>query len=507
MRTMARELVAPYKGNPYRIGYFSDNEVGWWNGALFVHYIQKPRTNHTKGKLVQTLRDFYGGDWARFCRDFDVSKGVHSFDDLLDTGGVTAFLRPGGEGIKAVRRWTQVIAGHYYRLVHDALRDADPDALILGDRLPIYYDPVAVRAMAPYVDVISTNYNVDSPDGWIAHYFFAGLRELARDKPVLVSEWFFAANENRSGNLNNGHLMTVQTQAQRARGAGETVRRFAMEPRVVGLHWFMFWDHPKGGRMDGEDYNFGLVDIDDRPYEQLTDTLSLANRGAWKIHGEAKVRDPKPAVGALIIPKAEIDTLDRHLGDWPKDQALLPPLGASPDEVPFGEFYLAWDDRGVYLAMIAMDYQDAELMAYEGDFPIGEAFRVDWGLDAGNGGRQFALLVIPPSREEDVGKDTYRMTVRLCRGGDGLLCEAVPGAVATYFGSDQPRIAVEASLPWKALGLGGPPADMWLRTELAATAFYRSRWMSLSGLPPEQAMRDSASWRRAQIQGGTADKQ
>src|SRR5437762_1436119 len=36
MRAAARRLVAPYKGSPFRIGYFSDNEVGWWNGAIFA---------------------------------------------------------------------------------------------------------------------------------------------------------------------------------------------------------------------------------------------------------------------------------------------------------------------------------------------------------------------------------------------------------------------------------------------------------------------------------------
>ena len=34
---------------------------------------------------------------------------------------------------------------------------------------------------------------------------------------------------------------------------------------------------PKGGRPDGEDYNFGLVDIDDRPYEALVDAFSRVN--------------------------------------------------------------------------------------------------------------------------------------------------------------------------------------------------------------------------------------
>ena len=42
MMALARKLVAPYRDSPYRIGYFSDNEVGWWAGALFVFYSMKP---------------------------------------------------------------------------------------------------------------------------------------------------------------------------------------------------------------------------------------------------------------------------------------------------------------------------------------------------------------------------------------------------------------------------------------------------------------------------------
>ena len=87
-------------------------------------------------------------------------------------------MRPGGDGIHAVREWTGIVARHYYALAARAIRAADPDALYFGDRLPIYYDPAAVRAMAPYVDAIAINYNVDSSDGWIAPYFFDGLEEI-----------------------------------------------------------------------------------------------------------------------------------------------------------------------------------------------------------------------------------------------------------------------------------------------------------------------------------------
>lgn len=501
MKQMAKELTAPYRGDPYRIGYFSDNEVGWWNGPLFVYYIQKPASNHTKRRLVELLKEHYEGDWNRFLADFQVPVGIRSFEELAATAGTDVLIRPGGGGIQVVRRWTGIISSLYYRLVWEALKEADPEALVLGDRLPIYYDPHAVRSMAPYVDLISTNYNVDSPDGWLARYFFEGLSELAPSLPVLISEWFFAAKENRSGNRNLGHLMTVGTQSQRAAGAKEAAKAFAAQPQVVGIHWFQFWDHPKGGRLDGEDYNFGLVDVDDRPYEELVEEFKKVNPTLKKIHARSAWVQESPASDNIKIPMACIDASDRHLGDWPKPQSLLPRLKSPSPEIPFGEFYMAWDHSRLHLAMIAMDYQDPELLAFKGEFPLGEAFRVDWGLKTGLGVRRFRIFLVPPSRQEDVGKDTYKMHVRLCAWSDQPECSPVRGAVTTYFGSDQPRIVVEISLPWEALGLDGPPAEGALRTELAVTGFYRARWMSLSGLPPEQAMIDLGAWKKVELGG------
>ena len=85
------------------------------------------------------------------------------------------------------------------------------------------------------------------------------------------------------------------------------------------------------------------------------------------------------------------------------------------------------------------------------------------------------------------------MRAELCYDEHGR-CDPVPGAVAVYFGSDQPRITVEATVPWRALGVAGPPPRP-LRMQLAATAFHRSRWMSWNGLPPDEAMKNAAGWR------------
>jgi hypothetical protein len=491
----AKRLTAPYRGTPFRLGYFSDNESGWWGGALFVFYSEKPASSHTKQRWLAELRHFYHGRWRHFVHDFLPPPDARSWQTLLGAESITR-LRPGGNGIAAVRHWTEVVAEHYYALTARALHEADPEALFLGDRLPIYYDPMAVKAEARHVDVIATNYNVDSPEGWIAPYYLAGLKTLSRDKPVLVSEWFYAARENRTGNRNNGHLMTVETQGERAAGAAAAAQLFAADPAVLGLHWFQYYDYPVGGRADAEDYNFGLVDIRDRPYDDLVTALGAANRGLPELHAGA-LPLPRQSLADVVVPYARIDPAHASLIDWPKPASLLPPLKPKPGEVAFGEAYLSWSENGLALATIGQDYYDLDLLAYQGAFPLGEAYRVELDVDAGTGPRRFTLYFIPP-RVKEKGRDHPLMQALLCRGAPaepaGGACAAVPGANALYFGADQPRISAEALLPWSALDLAAPPADRRLRVEISASAWFHSRWMSLSGLSPGRGSADPARW-------------
>ncbi len=492
MDSEARRLTAPYRGSPLRLGYFSDNEVGWWSGALFLFFAEKPATNVTKQHWVALLRDLYGDDWGRFTADFVPPPGVASWDGLLAAEAPTR-LRPGGDGSRAVRRWTAAVAEHYYALAAKAIHAADPGALYFGDRLPIYYDPDAVRAEAGHVDALAVNYDVDSPEGWVAHYFFDGLRALSGAKPVLVSEWFYAAQENRSGNRNNGHLMTVATQAERARGAAAAARGFAAVPEIIGLDWFQYYDYPTGGRADREDYDFGLVDIDDRPYQRLVAALGTANRALPRVHARARVA---AAPATLAVPEADIDPAQRSLVDWPKPASLLPPLRAPEGDVAFGEVYLAWNDQFLALAAIGQDYYDPNLLAYDGAFPLSEAFHVELDVDAGAGPRRLTLYLVPPPR----GDAGAPFTPMLCAGAaSATACEPVAGGQALYFGADQPRVVAAMLVPWSALGLTGPPPTRRLKIEVSARSWYRARWMSLSGRAPETGSADPAHWRWARL--------
>ena len=55
---------------------------------------------------------------------------------------------------------------------------------------------------------------------------------------------------------------------------------------VVGYHWFQHVDEPHGGRFDGENSNWGLVDEHDDPYATLVARMTEVNRW-WRLapHG------------------------------------------------------------------------------------------------------------------------------------------------------------------------------------------------------------------------------
>jgi hypothetical protein len=287
--------------------------------------------------------------------------------------------------------------------------------------------------------------------------------------------------------------MTVATQGARAAGAAAAARSFAAVPDLVGLDWFQFYDYPRGGRADREDYDFGLVDIDDRPYDALVQQLGASNRVFAGLHAAARPA-ARPARQDFAVPMAAIDPAHHSLIDWPKPASLLPPLQGTPG-VAFGEAYLVWNEHGLALATIGQDYYDRELLAFDGAFPLSEAYRVEFDVDAGAGPRRFTLLFVPPGR----GASTEPpITAKLCAGAASEMrddrCVAVPGGEALYFGADQPRIVAAMLLPWAALGLGAPPLSGRMRLEVSATSWYRGHAMSLSGLPPALGSKDPRRW-------------
>ena len=62
----------------------------------------------------------------------------------------------------------------------------------------------------------------------------------------------------------HGSFPVAATQAKRAQGFRRTLTGLLQLPYVIGADWFQYSDEPTHGREDGENFNFGLVDIHPR---------------------------------------------------------------------------------------------------------------------------------------------------------------------------------------------------------------------------------------------------
>ncbi|RYG36916.1 hypothetical protein EON81_08285 [bacterium] len=341
----AKAQIPKVRDDPNLVGYFTDNELGWWTDTLFPAYIKMPAASKGRKTLMRLVRSHYRGDFNRLQKDWMTSS--ESFAVLEKRGDLT--LRPGGNGIKLVDAWTSALATRYYSMVHRAVRRHDPRHLILGDRYAQYYDLPVARAAAPYVDGISTNLGAEWTDGGLSRFFLESLHKVTK-KPLIVTEFYMAAMENRSGNRNSsGGFPIVQTQNERAAAFRRNVAEMAARPYVVGAHWFQFYDEPTHGRGDGENYNMGLVDIHGQAYEKLTEVSAALDPAR---------RHAASALTPILntAPPAPADPM-KGLKDWRRERALVAPSSGDP----FGDLYVVWKPDALYLGMYAMDYMDESL--------------------------------------------------------------------------------------------------------------------------------------------------
>jgi hypothetical protein len=499
----ARRKIARHPGGPQRIGYFTDNEIGWWNAPLLLWFLRQDPANHTRQHLQAFLRERYP-TFAAFRHDFVVPDEIDSFD-ALGRQKTHALLAAGGDGVRTLRAWTAIVVGRYYAAAEEAVRQVDPSALVLGDRLPIYWDEDALRAVGGHVDVLAVNHDVATPGGWVPPYFFEGIRDLV-SVPVIVSEWFFAARENRTGNANRGQLMTVGTQAERARGASAAARHFAGFPNLVGLHWFQLSDQPPGGRSDGEDYSHGLVDVRDAPYESFTRSMTVANRALPELHAAARWGPPSEPGLPLAIPRATEGARDGEgpLDDWDLVETRLRfPRNVPGLDVPFADVHLAWTEDALLVAVLGQDFFDLDL--YESDpVPQGDTLTLhllvsdaparDLKSDDGDGTRHVAIHFEPTrlAQSPEFPPSEHRVQAYVPRGflvpEGGETGVPQPEIRARRLRAISPRFDAVIAIPRALLGLEHALPGAPLSVEVAMVGFLRGRAFTLSGRPLARAL-------------------
>jgi len=385
MHQIARDQILPLRDDPRALGYYSDNEMGWWNAPLLKMTLEQPPTSGQRQRLMQLLREAYHEDWPALLKDFEADN-AGSFGEL-DQHGVL-YLRPGGNGIRTCRRFLTLMAERYYALVHEIIRAYDRRALVLGDRYQSFYFPEVARASGRHVDAVSANLNAVWNDGSFPRYYLDTLHALT-GKPVFVSEFYMAARDNRSGNRNDTSTFpTVSTQRQRAAGFRNTAQALARIPYVVGADWFQYYDEPTHGRADGENFNFGLVDIHNRPYEPLTAAASKLDLTALKKRrGAAR---PSVTQGVPPAPRDPLGSFELMLAlkDWDRERGFVP----AASEFPVADLYVCWDRKGVYLGLCAQDIAEK---AFYRDGRLPEVDRAEWIVELGGAQKPIRVRLGP----------------------------------------------------------------------------------------------------------------
>jgi hypothetical protein len=368
MHQIARHQILPLRDDPRLLGYYSDNEMGWWNATLFKMTLEQAPTSSQRQQLLQLLRETYHNNWSELLKDFE-PDGVGSFAELDQQGML--YLRPGSQGVRVYRRFLGLMAERYYSLVREIIRSYDPRGLILGDRYQSFYYPEVARASAASVDAVSMNLNAAWNDGTFPRFYLDTLHALS-DKPIIVSEFYMTAQQNRSGDKNDSSSFpVVVTQKERATGFRNTVEALGRLPYVVGADWFQYYDEPTHGRPDGENYDFGLVDIHDRPYEPLTAAATGLDLEAIK-SGPYPAR-PDASLGVPPAPRHPFAhfSIRLALADWDRERGFVKPV--SP--FPVADLYVCWNSKAVYLGVYAQDIAETE---YYRDKIIPEVDRAEW---------------------------------------------------------------------------------------------------------------------------------
>jgi hypothetical protein len=156
------------------------------------------------------------------------------------------------------------------------VRAADPNHLVMGPRFAIVPAEPVIEMAGKYLDVISFNCYETDPTGVIEQY-------EAFQRPLIIGEFSFRGQDSGLPNT-KGAGPRVPDQRARADAFERYVRIALGTPNVVGYHWFEHSDQPKEGRADGENSNYGVVNIEDEVYVELTERMRTVNAQAEAIH-------------------------------------------------------------------------------------------------------------------------------------------------------------------------------------------------------------------------------
>lgn len=271
--------------NPYFMGYFCDNELCWQGtnvreidgSGVFNAVLAKPASHTAKIALARFLNERFRGDVAAFNRFWGTQIVDFSPESLPQK-----LPHRTNRQLTLKQDFLTLTAETYFRTIRDTIRAVDPNHMLLGCRfIGLDAHERIWRAAGKYCDVVS--FNIYPYVDFTQEKLFTANGELVSlmnrvqewtGRPMLVTEWAFLGLDSGMPCLfGGGHRLATQT--ERSRAAELFVRTLATRPYMVGHNWYRYCDDPKLGVRKNfpETGNYGLVNEQDEPYRELTETF------------------------------------------------------------------------------------------------------------------------------------------------------------------------------------------------------------------------------------------
>lgn len=294
IRENVKIILDTYPYRDHLLGVYLDNEMPWYghapwgdisNYTLLEIALSLPAQDPARQAAIGFLKKRYGSiedlstAWGKPVSDWDQI----TFDNARSCLSKQANTDRSG--------FIELAAEAFFQTACKTIRQIMPDTLILGTRFAGYAPEPVIRACGRHCEVISfNNYRADpsADQDMLARYWIWG-----GQKPLMITEYAWRGEENTSGNPNTGGAgAVVKTQAQRAENYSRYVEDLLSYPMVIGAHWFEFADQSPQGRFDGENSNYGIVDIYNRPYPEMLAAMKRTNEKSLRIHAQSDRKAP-----------------------------------------------------------------------------------------------------------------------------------------------------------------------------------------------------------------------
>lgn len=316
---LAWKMCRPNADNPWLLGYFLDNELEWYGKGggvvgVAIETAKLPADNSGKQALVNLLKQRHGDSIEKLNKAWGAE--YESWEALASA---TTFEAVNQEALREDQlAFVAEVADRYFRTTCEAIRRWDPNHMILGSRFAGDAPPGVWEAAGRYCDIVTFNYygrvdllRTEAPgtaERWTEYYNKA-------KRPLMITEWSFPALDSGLP-CKHGAGMRVDTQTQKALCYEVYQRMIFSLPFMVGSDYFMWVDEPALGISDTfpEDSNYGLVNEQDEPYEELTRTATRVNTLAYALHS-GKV--PKVVVRQVALRDGRVQAEVANTGHAP----------------------------------------------------------------------------------------------------------------------------------------------------------------------------------------------